>query len=61
MSRPPVLANELREGEERLDDARRESAELAPALDVDLEGRGIAARLVNVRASCRPPSRQRTT
>jgi hypothetical protein len=43
VSRPPVFAHELGEGEARLDHARREGAQLAPALDVDLEGRGIAS------------------
>ena len=43
VSRPPVFAYELGKRHPRLDHARREGAELAPALDVDVEGRGIAS------------------
>jgi hypothetical protein len=43
VSRPPVFAYKLGKCHPRLDHARREGAELAPALDVDLERRGIAS------------------
>jgi len=43
VSRPPVFAYELGKRDPRLDHAGCEGAELAPALDVDLERRGIAS------------------